>query len=63
MAPPTVKDEVRHSSSPDIESLVFDDVHEVRRVFAQNIHRSAQLVLVGALADSTAIAVRYLCQL
>lgn len=29
MAPPQVKDEVRHSASPDIESLVFDNEHEV----------------------------------
>lgn len=32
MAPPTVKDEVRHSASPDIESLVYDAAHEVRLV-------------------------------
>lgn len=30
MAPPQAKDEVRHSASPDIESLVYNDEHEVR---------------------------------
>lgn len=30
MAPPKAKDEVRHSASPDIESLVYNDEHEVR---------------------------------
>lgn len=29
MAPPRAKDEVRHSASPDIESLVYDNDHEV----------------------------------
>lgn len=38
MAPPQAKDEVRHSASPDIESLVYDDEHEVcmRYVYRQS---------------------------
>ncbi|CAN0221465.1 unnamed protein product [Ascophyllum nodosum] len=30
MAPPFVKDEIRHKASPDIEELVYDNDHEVR---------------------------------
>ena len=29
MAPPFVKDEIRHKASPDIEELVYDNDHEV----------------------------------
>lgn len=40
MAPPQAKDEVRHSASPDIESLVVNDEHQVRVRNAPGLRQS-----------------------